>query len=165
MARAGTLAGGRQQLGTPDPMDSAVRSQPTALGLCPGWMPDLPSAAQWQDYLDQKVPPWGTTTGPFAPSLGLGIRMADVLEDPADLWLGNAEYIGRLLDSYQRQHRGKTWLTVRPLAAELLSILEVSLLGARAKLTSLAWRTLPNRMSFPHASTCRILARLTTGGI
>jgi hypothetical protein len=86
---------------------------------------DLPSAAQWQDYLDQKAS-LGDDYGAIRTLLGLGTA-AEVLDDP-DLWLGNAEYIGRLLDSYQREI-GADLAERQTLAADLLSILEVSLLG------------------------------------
>jgi hypothetical protein len=85
----------------------------------------LPSSAQWQDYLDQKVT-LGDDYGAIRSLLGLD-PMADVLEDPAD-WLGNAEYISRLLDSYQSSIGGSL-ADRETLAIELLSILDVSLTG------------------------------------
>jgi hypothetical protein len=84
----------------------------------------LPSQAQWQAYYDQI----DTLTDPADIRTTLGLGTAGIVLDDPDSWLANAEYISRILESFDRVYGG-TEQQRQSLASDLLNILEVSLSG------------------------------------
>jgi hypothetical protein len=74
----------------------------------------LPSQAQWQAYYDQI----DTLTDPADIRTTLGLGTAGIVLDDPDSWLANAEYISRILESFDRVYGGnrlssaRAWLPI-----------------------------------------------------